>query len=218
MASDPEVIAILAIDDHPLTVSGIQEVLTKEFGNVRVDSSSTAASGLEQIWARSYNLVLLDLSLGGRNGLEVLEEIKKHTPDTPVLIVSMHPEELYAVRALKAGASGYLRKDSSREEVVSAVRKVLGGEKYISHALAQNMAGYIANESSGKPGHEKLSRREFEVLCLIGKGMGMKQIAGQLNLSIKTVSTYRARLIKELNLTTTASLIRYCIENKLADE
>jgi DNA-binding NarL/FixJ family response regulator len=217
MSHLPDLPRVLAVDDHPVVLNGMKELLLREFAGLQFDPAPSAAMALEKIWANTYDLVLLDLSLGGRSGLEVLSEIRKHCPETPVLVVSMYPEEIYGVRSVKAGAAGYLRKDAAHEEVVEAVTRVLCGHRYISADLAQILAGYIMN-ASDKPTHDRLSAREFEVLCLIGKGMGMKQIGIHLNLSIKTVSTYRARILSELGFKTTAALIRYCIENGLADD
>lgn len=210
-------LSILAIDDHPIAISGISEIVNRDFPNSNIESASTAADGLERVFNDQFNLILLDISLGTRNGLEILEEIRKHSPDTPVLIFSMFPEDPYGLRALRAGAAGYLRKDAPMGEVSQAIRTVLNGERYISKALSQELARYVS-EDFDRPAHERLSRREFEVLTLIGKGMTVKQIGIHLNLSIKTISTYRARLLKELNLQTTADLIRYCIENNLGNE
>lgn len=206
--------SILIIDDHPLTANGIREVLEREFGKISIEICQNGQSGLERIWAHSFSLVLLDLSLGTRSGLEVLEDIKKHDPRLPVLIVSMCPEEIYAVRGLRAGAAGYLRKDAPVAEMLNAVHKVLAGSKYISEGVAQNLASYLTSPRD-KPTHERLSRREFEVLCLIGEGIPMKQIAAQLGISVKTVSTYRSRILLELGLDSTAALIKYCLDQRL---
>ncbi len=208
---------ILVVDNHPVTARGLEEILKDEIEDLNFDYVAGAAEAMEKIWATQYDLVLLELSLSGRNGLEVLAETKKHSPSTYVLVVSIFAEDLYAVRALKAGASGYLRKDASASQVVAAVRQVLAGEKYISGSLAQSLARYFDRDTE-KMAHERLSGREFEVLCLIGRGMSMKEIAFQLSLNIKTVSTYRTRILKSMALHSTADLIRYCIRTKLCDE
>lgn len=199
-----------------MTVFGMREIVCAEIGHTRFEIALTPGEALEKVLATPFDLVLLDMSLGGRSGLEVLAEIRRHKPSTPVLIVSMHPEELYAVRALKAGAAGYLGKDAPVAEVVTAIRQVLSGEKYISRKGAQGLARYFEKESE-RPLHEKLSGREFEVLCLIGKGMAIKEIAGHLNLSVKTVSTYRARILSEMKLERTSDLIRYCLKAGLVE-
>lgn len=208
---------ILMIDDHPLAMTGIREILSRELGVAHFDSATSAAAGLELVWSNSYDIILLDLSLGGRSGLEVMEDIRRHTVSTPVLVVSMHPEEMYGVRSLKAGAAGYLRKDAPEPIVIEAVRCVLAGRRYISPGLAHDLASYVAKDDE-RPRHESLSRRELEVLCLIGKGRSIKEIADQLHLSVKTVSTYRARLMEKLQLDSTAALIRFCLGSNLLDD
>lgn len=210
-------ISVLVIDDHPLAFYAIKEALTREYPGSVFVSARNAAEGLDHFRAGKFDLIILDLSLGGRSGLEVLDDIRHHSATVPVLIMSAYPEQLYGVRSLRAGASGYLRKDAAMTDILYAVSQLLAGKKYISSALAQDLAMFVSDDSQ-RPAHERLSRREFEVLCLIGKGFSVKQIASQLNLSIKTVSTYRTRILTELNLDTTAALIRFCLEYKLLDD
>jgi DNA-binding NarL/FixJ family response regulator len=165
----------------------------------------------QQVW----NVFLLDVSMPNRNGIDTLKQLKKEFPRLPVLILSMHPEEQYAIRALKAGASGYLTKQSAPEQLVTAIRQVARGKKYVSPTVAMQLADAIANDSELPP-HELLSDREYEVLKLIAAGKTLTQIAEELNLAVATISTFRARILAKLGLGSTAELIRYGLEHSLA--
>jgi DNA-binding NarL/FixJ family response regulator len=165
----------------------------------------------QQVW----NVFLLDVSMPNRNGIDTLKQLKKEFPRLPVLILSMHPEEQYAIRALKAGASGYLTKQSAPEQLVTAIRQVARGKKYVSPTVAMQLADAIANDSE-QPPHELLSDREYEVLKLIAAGKTLTQIAEELNLAVATISTFRARILAKLGLGSTAELIRYGLEHSLA--
>jgi DNA-binding NarL/FixJ family response regulator len=168
------------------------------------------------VQSQNWDLLILDLTMPGRSGLEVLRDLKGLRPDLPVLVLSMHAEDQLGKRVLKAGASGYMNKESAPEELMKAVKKVLAGGTYVSPALAERLALDL-HEDSGQPLHETLSHREFEVLRLICSGMTTSQIAEVLHLSMPTVSTYRARILEKMKLTTTAELIKYALVNRLID-
>jgi two-component system, NarL family, invasion response regulator UvrY len=159
-------------------------------------------------------VLVLDVSMPGRGGLEILKDVKQERPKLPVLILSMHPEDQYAVRALKAGAAGYLNKDSAPEELVKAVRKVVGGGRYVSANVAEKLA-YDLTSDTGRAPHETLSDREFQVLCMIASGKSVTDIAEELALSVKTVSTYRARILEKMGMRNNAELTHYAIQNRL---
>ena len=205
---------ILIADDHPIVRSGLVELITGSFDNVEFSEASSAQQTLEQVWKQDWELVILDISMPGRNGIEILKEVKKARPRIPVLILSMHPEEQFARRALKAGASAYLTKDSVPDEVVKALRRVLAGGRYVSNALAEKLASDLHQEPE-RPVHEILSDREFQVLQMMASGKTVTEIAEELNLSVKTVSTYRARMLEKTGMKNNAELIRYAIKNQL---
>ncbi|RPI50405.1 MAG: DNA-binding response regulator, partial [Chloroflexi bacterium] len=166
--------------------------------------------------AETWDVVVLDISMPDRSGLDILKQIRSERPKLPVLVLSMYSEDQYAIRVLKAGASGYLTKDSAADELVKAIRKVVSGGRYVSPLLAEKLAFEIGDDSSRLP-HEALSDREFQVLRMIAAGKSVKEIAAELSLSVKTVSTYRARLLEKMNLGTNAELIHYAIQNNLID-
>jgi two-component system, NarL family, invasion response regulator UvrY len=171
---------------------------------------------LDKVRAEAWDVVVLDISMPDRSGLDVLKQLRSERPKLPVLVLSMHSEDQYAVRVLKAGASGYLTKDSAPDELVKAIRKVVSGGRYVSSFLAEKLAFEIGTDSSRLP-HETLSDREFQVLRLIAAGKSVTEIAAELYLSVKTVSTYRARMLEKMNLTTNAELIHYAMQNHLID-
>ena len=168
------------------------------------------------MWKERWDVVILDITLPGRSGLDVLKDIKRHRPRLPVLVLSMHPEDQFAVRVLRTGASGYMTKESAPEELVGAIKKVLAGGRYVSPALAEKMASYLTIDVEKSP-HERLSNREFLILRLIASGKTVSQIAEELSLSVKTVSTYRTRILVKMDMSSNAELTRYAIENQLAD-
>ena len=194
----------------------MKQILADDFKDAVFGEASTGEEALGKVWKEKWDVVVLDITMPGRTGLEVLKEIKQSRPKLPVLVLSMHPEDQFAVRVLKAGASGYLTKDSAPDELVKAIRKVVSGGTYVSAFLAEKLAFEIGTDSS-KPPHEALSDREFQVLRLIAAGKSVKEIAAELYLSVKTVSTYRARLLQKMNLETNAELIHYAIQNRLID-
>ena len=207
---------ILIVDDHDVIRDGVKRILDKLLGEVSFGEASTASEALERVRERDWDVVVLDLSLGGRDGLEVLKEMKQMRPRLPVLILSMHAEELFARRALKAGAAGYITKNSPRAELAAAINKVINGGIYISPALAEKLVVDL-RRSADRPPHETLSDREFEVLRLLASGKTVGEIADLLSLSVGTISTYRARILEKMDMRTNAELTYYAIQNKLVD-
>jgi two-component system, NarL family, invasion response regulator UvrY len=207
-------IRILIVDDHAMVREGLRRILLDEFKDASFGEAGNATEALDQIWKRGWELVLLDVSMHGRSGLDVLREIRASTSKLPVLVLSGHPEEQYAIRVLKAGAAGYLVKESASQELCRAVRKILSGGKYITPSLAEQLAARI--QSSSQPAHEALSNREYQVMLLIAAGKAPKVIADELSLSVKTVGTYRTRILEKLNLKNNAELMRYVLERELS--
>ncbi len=209
-------INILLVDDHTLVRAGLKQILSDIEDIGCIDEASTGEEVISQVNNNEYDIVLLDISMPGRSGIEILEQVKAMKPEQNVLILSMHPEEQYAVRCFKSGASGYITKDTAPSELISAIQQVSAGQKYVSANLAQRLAAYIQVDSD-KPLHEQLSNREDEVLRMIASGIGNKGIAEQLSLSAKTISTYRARILDKLYLKTNAELTHYAIQNDLIE-
>ena len=207
-------IRILIADDHPLLRAGIRQVVEKNFEVDAIDEAATSQEVLEKVWHHHYDVVLLDITMPGRSGLEILKQLRQDQYETPILILSVHPERQYAVRALRAGASGYLTKMSATDELVDAIRAVMRGEKYITSSLAKVLAAYVGSNVREFP-HETLTDREFEVLCMIASGNRLIEIAQKLSLSEKTVSAHRANILKKMNMSSNVELIRYSIENSL---
>lgn len=210
-------IHVLIADDHAIVRQGLKQILSETEDLVVAGEADDGAEALQLARQQEWNVFLLDVSMPNRNGIDTLKQLKKEFPKLPVLILSMHPEEQYAVRALKAGASGYLTKQSAPEQLVTAIRQVAGGRKYVSPTVAMQLADAIANDSdSEQPPHELLSDREYEVLKLIAAGKTLTQIAEDLNLAVATISTFRARILTKLGLSSTAELIRYGLEHGLS--
>ena len=207
---------ILLVDDHAVVRDGIKKMFEDRAGTVTFGEAGNPHSALKLVEEQEWDIVVLDLSLGARSGLEVLKDVKKMRPRLPVLILSMHSEEQYARRAFKAGASGYLSKDCSRDELLRAIQRVIGGGKYVSVALAEKLVFDLERGTDGAL-HETLSDREFEVLRLIASGKTVTEIAEILSLSDKTISTYRARILEKMGMKTNAELTHYAIQNKLAE-
>ncbi|MCH8541430.1 MAG: response regulator transcription factor [Opitutales bacterium] len=205
---------ILMVDDHAIARKGLRSILENGFKQATFGEAENSTEALQKIQNHEWDLVVLDMSMPGRNGLEVLKEVKAFRPNLPVLVLSMHPEDQYAVRVIKSGAAGYITKDSAPDDLVRAVRKVLAGGRYISRALAEEMAAYITLDAR-KPAHEMLSDREFQVLLLIASGRTVSEIGVELSLSVKTISTYRARILEKMAMRTNAELTEYAIRNKL---
>jgi DNA-binding NarL/FixJ family response regulator len=205
---------ILIVDDHAIFRRGLKQILKEKLGKVVVDEAGNGGEVFEQVCKSEYNVIILDISMPGRNGIDVLKQLKSYKSDLQILILSMYPEEQFAVRALKAGAAGYLTKSSKPDELVEAVKTVLNGRKYISLSLGMRLACYIETGDK-KAVHEILSDREYEVLCLTASGKTVKQIAAELSLSDKTISTYRARILDKMNMDNIAQLIKYAVQNQI---
>jgi two-component system invasion response regulator UvrY len=212
--SSPQVLRILMADDHALIRKGLKQVLSDEFPNIEIGEAGNAREALSLAARQPWDAVLLDITMPGQSGLDVLKQIKQLHPKTPVLVLSMHPEDQYALRALKAGAAGYLTKNTASEMVATALRKVLAGGTYISSSLAEDIAHHMSDPGSPAP-HQTLSDREYQIMSALASGKTVKEISFDLGLSIKTISTYRTRLLRKLKLTTTAELIRYAIHEGL---
>lgn len=207
---------ILIADDHAVFRRGLKETLTEAFPRATFAEARTAQEALELVRQRSWEILVLDISMPGKSGLDILQEVKSLQPRLPVLFLSMHPEEQYARRALRSGAAGYLTKESVPDELKAAVRKVAAGGKYVSVALAERLAADLGRRTDA-PAHELLSDREFQVLLMIASGKTVKDIADELALSVKTVSTHRARILEKTGLRTTAELIRYALKAQLVE-
>ena len=208
-------IRIIIVDDHPVVRRGLKQILQEQPDVKVVGEAESAVEALKIIRTIDCDAVVLDISLPGASGVEILKQLKHEYQKLPVLILSVHPEEQYAVRVMKAGASGYLTKESAPEELVKAIRKITSGGKYISSSLAEILITDI--DASGKPRHENLSDREFQIMRMIAQGKAIKKIAEELCLSEKTVSTYRTRLLNKMNMTTNAEIISYALKNKLIE-
>jgi DNA-binding NarL/FixJ family response regulator len=209
-------IRVLIADDHAILRRGLKEILVRELEAVICGEAEDAQQVLAQVQNHEWDLVILDITMPGRSGLDALKDMKALRPKLPVLVLSMHPEDQYGKRILRAGASGYMNKESAPEELIKAIRKVLAGGLYVSPFLAEKLA-FDLSENAGKPIHEILSDREFEVLRMIASGKTVSQIAEELHLSVATVSTYRARILEKMNMTTTAELMHYALRNQLVD-
>ncbi len=207
-------IRILIADDHTIVRKGLRQILAEEFTDAHIQEVSDADELITMVIKEKWDVVISDLSMPGKSGLEALQYIKQHMPEIPVLILSIHPEEQYAIRVLKAGASGYLSKDTAPDELVNAVHRVLLGKRYITVSMAEKIADTL-NKDSEKKLHETLSAREFNVFKMIASGKAVSEIADSLSLSVTTVSTYRARIMAKMNMKTNANLTLYAIENNL---
>lgn len=205
---------VLIVDDHPVVRRGLKEILADAPDVAEVGEADHPQQALDLVLSRHWDVVVLDLGLPGRGGLDVLKELRRDKPKLPVLILSMQPEDQYAVRALRAGAAGYLTKETAPDKLLEAIRKVTSGGRYISPAVAEQMAAGLAVDAT-KPLHELLSDREYEVLRLIGSGQTVGDIAEQLSLSVKTVSSYRARILEKMGMSNNAELMQYAIRNSL---
>jgi two-component system, NarL family, invasion response regulator UvrY len=206
---------ILIADDHTVVRKGLRQILLEEFPTAEITETADAAALFLKVLREDWDVVITDISMPDKSGLEVLQQIRRDHPRLPVLILSAHSEDQYAIRALKAGASGYLCKDSASEELVTAIRRILLGKKYITSSLAEKLAFHLDLDDSDRPPHESLSDREFEVMKFLASGKVVSEIANQLCLSVTTISTYRARILTKMNLKTNYDLTRYAMENNL---
>ena len=209
-------IRVLIADDHAILRRGLKEILVRELADSVFGEAKDAQEVIERTKRDDWDLVILDITMPGRSGLDVLRDIKALRPKLPVLILSMHSEAQYGKRILRAGASGFMNKESAPEELIKAVQKVLAGGRYVSQALAERLALDL-NDEVRHDAQETLSHREFEVLRMIALGKTISQIAEELHLSVSTVSTHRARILQKMEMTTTAELMRYALRNHLVD-
>jgi two-component system invasion response regulator UvrY len=209
-------IKIMIADDHTIVREGLKQILADIPDLAVVEEAKNGEEVIAKVGMKDIDIILLDISLPGRSGLDVLRQLKHRKPGLPVLILSMYPEEQYAVRSIRAGASGYLTKESASTELVEAIRTVARGRKYITSSLAERLAFQIEVDVD-KPLHESLSDREYQVMCMIASGKTVKEIAKILSLSVKTISTHRSRILKKMNMENNAQLTHYAIKQNLVD-
>lgn len=209
-------IRVLVVDDHAVVREGLKRILAEAGDITVVGEAVSEEQALHEAGKHNCDVVVTDITLPGRGGLELLKDLKRNHPRVPVLILSVHAEEQFALRALKAGAAGYLTKETAPDELVLAIRKVAKGGRYVSTAVAEQLASRLGPDPELPP-HQRLSDREFQVLTMIAQGKTLRGTADELSLSIKTVSTYRVRLLEKLGLSSTAEIIAYAIRNRLAD-
>jgi DNA-binding NarL/FixJ family response regulator len=207
---------VLIADDHEIVRCGLRDILTTRLGMVAVSEAKDAGEAINLLIKNEWDLVLLDINMPGRDGLEVLVEARRLRPKTPVLVLTAYPEEQFAIRSFKLGAAGYITKQSVSDELITAVKRVLAGGKYITASLAERLASCIGETSEQSP-HEALSHRELQVLRLIAVGKSMKAVADQLTLSEKTVATYRTRIAEKVGLKTNVEIARYALKQGLVD-
>jgi len=209
-------IRVLIVDDHAVVRRGLKEILTRELDGSVCDEAENAEQAIAKVRSQNWELVILDIAMPGRSGLDVLADIRQECVELPVLIFSMHPEDQYARRALKAGARGYMNKEIPPDQLVRGIKRILSGGRYVSPALAEKLAWDLGEGNQGQV-HEILSDREFEVLRMIACGKTVSVIAEELHLSVATVSTYRGRILEKMRMTHTAELIRYAFSHHLVD-
>jgi DNA-binding NarL/FixJ family response regulator len=209
-------ISILIADDHAVVRRGVLQILAEAPDMVAAGEASTGSEVLQAVRQNDFDVVLLDIALPDISGLEILKQLRSLKPDLQILILSMYPERQYAIRALKAGAAGYLTKESAPAELIAAIRQVSQGRKYVTQSLAEKLAAELGGKAQQEP-HETLSDREYQVMCLLAAGKTITEIATELALSIKTVSTYRSRILDKLNLENTAQIIRYALKRGLVE-
>jgi two-component system, NarL family, invasion response regulator UvrY len=209
-------IRILIADDHSVVRQGLQQIVSEHPNMMVAAEAGSGEEALELVRSNEFDVAILDIAMPGRGGLDILRDLRATRPDMKVIVLSMYSEEQYAVRILRDGASAYLTKTSAPDELVLAIETVAAGRRYITPSIADRLAGYI-EDSTTRPVHELLSDREMQVLVLIGSGRTVREIAEELTLSVKTVSTYRSRLLEKMALTSTADLIRYAIHHRLVD-
>jgi two-component system invasion response regulator UvrY len=209
-------IKLLIADDHAIFREGLKHILEDHPDILVADEAGNGQEVLDYIWKNEYDMILLDIGMPGMPALEVLKQVKNEKPRLPVLVLSMYPEDQYAVRFIRAGASGYLTKESAPEELITAIRKITAGRKYITSSVAEKLADEVEPDAE-KPAHHTLSDREFEVFRLIASGKTVKQIADDLFLSVKTISTYRSRILEKMKMKTNAELMHYALKQHMLD-
>jgi two-component system invasion response regulator UvrY len=209
-------IKIIIADDHPIVRAGMKQIISEASDLMVADEASDGHKLLSKIRAENFDVVILDITMPHMDGLDVLKQLKIEKPKLPVIVLSIHPEDQYALRVLKAGASGYVTKASAPDELINAIRKVFRGGKYISPAIAEKLVFQLDSDFKEMP-HEALSDREYQVLCMLASGKTVTEIADELALSVKTVSTYRARILEKMDMKNNAELIHYAVQNKLVD-
>jgi two-component system invasion response regulator UvrY len=209
-------IEVLIVDDHAVVREGMKKILSSDDFVKVTGEANDAPSALELVWNNEYDVIVLDISMPGISGLELISQIKDEHPDTPILILSMYPEEQFATRVLKAGAAGYLNKESAPENLVQAVKKVYEGGHYVSPKVAEQLVHTLQGDKDGPP-HELLTDREYEVFMRIVNGKELKEIAAELNISVKTVSTYRTRMLNKLELKNNVELALYAVKHNLVE-
>lgn len=205
---------ILLADDHTMFRSGLRRILEDEFPHAAIEEASSCSESMEKLCEGQWELVILDVSMGTQNSLNILPDIKKRHPNTPVLMLSMYSDKQFIIQALRSGASGYLTKEHTPEELIRSIRTILSGRRYISEYIAENLADYLAVGGAEFP-HQALSTREYEVFLLIASGRAISEIAADLCLSVKTVSTYRSRILEKMALGSNAELMRYALKHGL---
>jgi two-component system invasion response regulator UvrY len=209
-------IKILIADDHAIVREGLKQIVTEEHDMIVLGEAENVEKLMKLLEENSFNIVVLDINMPGKSGLDALKDIRQFYPNLPVLILSMYNEDLYGIRALKAGASGYLKKASAPEELVSAIRKIVSGKKYISPSLAEKLADTLSH-GKGEALHEKLSDREYQIMCNIATGKSAEKIADELSLSINTIYSYRNRILEKMSMKSNVELTQYVIQNKLIE-
>jgi DNA-binding NarL/FixJ family response regulator len=209
-------IKVFIVDDHVLVREGLNKILLLESDFTIVGESDCAYQALELLGTASCDVLVLDIALPDKSGLEILKEVKVRYPKMRVLMLSIYPEERYALRALKNGADGYLTKNSAAEDLIAALRTIMSGKKYISPLVAQELADHL-NQQSDRPAHTALSDREFQIMLLLGSGKTVTQVAQELHLSVSTVNTHRTHLLGKMKLKTNCEIVRYVIENHLVE-
>lgn len=208
---------IIIADDHALIRKGLKEILQQVEGLILLDEAVNGHELLEKISKNDYDIIVLDISMPGKSGLDVLKDLRRVKPEIPVLILSVYPEDQYAIRVLKAGASGYLTKDSAPDDLIVAIKKIISGGKYVSPSLAEKLVAEVKSSGGIKQLHENLSDREFQVMKMLAAGKTIKEISEELYLSPKTISTYRTRIYDKMKFSSKAELTGYAIKNQLMD-
>lgn len=213
---EPIVTKILVVDDHAVVRQGVKQILNEQFQGAVIGEARNAEEMIDRIRKFTWDIVVLDVGMPGKSGLDALKDLKQVCPKIPVLVLSAYPEDQLARRMLKAGASGYLTKDSAPNELVQALKKILGGGKFVSASMAELLVANL-NEEAGRPQHELLSDREYQVMCLIAVGKSLKEIADDLCVGISTINTYRARILEKMQFKNNTELTHYALENRLVN-